>query len=73
MEPEPPICAFIMEGHDNTAFVLPQPEHECASPIRAQLATGHYEDVDVFEFAVAVTRYYNGVIPGFFVNFDVRH
>jgi len=36
MEPEPPICVFIMEGHGNTAFVFPQPEHEWASPTRAQ-------------------------------------
>jgi len=31
------------------------------------------EAQDVRNAGAAVTRYYNGVIPGFFVNFDVRH
>jgi len=47
MDPEPPICVFIMEGHGNAAFILPQPEHECHFATRAQIEAGHYESVDV--------------------------
>jgi len=47
LEPEIPICVFIMEGHANSVFVLPEPEHECHFATRAQIASGHYEGVDV--------------------------
>jgi len=47
VEPEIPICLFIMEGHGNDAFILPVPEDECHFATRAQLASGHYEGVDV--------------------------
>lgn len=47
MEPEIPICVFIMEGHGNADFVLPMPEHECHSATRTQIVEGLYEEVDV--------------------------
>lgn len=47
IEPEPPICVFIIDGHGNDAFILPQPEHECHFATRAQIEAGHYEAVDI--------------------------